>query len=213
MAPKAKAKPKNTKPKVNRKPRSTKVYEGIDLRSTLKELSAPKNAKALSVLSAVLGNIRKEFDPASVTMTSTTIPDAINKLTSALTESSKASHNVFDIIDRLTAMSDELNLLVNNFCQEALTNPPDRNRLESFRGDHNRRQQEIKAIAHEVVIAQSFQDLCGQNITKVLKLIRELDVELRALFKQVKTPLPNSSNGIAESEIDQAFADSLFEST
>jgi hypothetical protein len=43
-------------------------------------------------------------------------------------------------------------------------------------------------------------------------LIRELDIELRSLFKQVKAPLPASNlANHANDEIDQAFADSVFE--
>ncbi|MFO0417713.1 MAG: protein phosphatase CheZ [Pseudomonadota bacterium] len=215
----AKPRTKAAKPKARtkRRAKATQIIEdsgqdGLDLRSALTELLAPKNARALALLGGALSNIRREFDPAHITMTSTTIPDAISKLTSALTESSKASHNVFDIIDRLTLLSSDLESLVNDFCQKASITPPDQAAISAFHQEHTRRQREVQAIAHEVVIAQSFQDLCGQNITKVLKLIRELDIELRSLFKQVKAPLPASNlANHANDEIDQAFADSVFE--
>jgi chemotaxis regulatin CheY-phosphate phosphatase CheZ len=197
-----------------RKP--TEIFENghdqsFDLRVALAELLAPKSIEALGAFYSSLNKIRAGFDPAQITMTSTNIPDAIKKLTSVLTETNAASHRVFALIDQLSTASCELDSFVNRFCQSGLETNPDREALRIFNDEHCRRHREIQALAHEVVIAQGAQDLCGQNITKVITLLCELEAELRSLFAQVRVPIPSSeacSN--SEQDIDQSFADSVF---
>jgi chemotaxis regulatin CheY-phosphate phosphatase CheZ len=59
-----------------------------------------QSGEATHMLEEILGSLKREFDPASITMTSTNIPDAIIKLSSVLVETSEATTKVFQLVEK-----------------------------------------------------------------------------------------------------------------
>jgi chemotaxis regulatin CheY-phosphate phosphatase CheZ len=61
----------------------------------------------------------------------------------------------------------------------------------------------MHAVSHDIVLSQEFQDLCGQKIKKVLRLVCDVECYLRALLDQLHIDLP-SGKSAAEIEADQS---------
>lgn len=72
---------------------------------------------------------------------------------------------------------------------------------------------ELRAIANEIMLAHEFQDLCGQNINKVMRLISALDSDLREFFRHMGCEIrpytlnQNATESINQSETDDILSD------
>lgn len=160
-----------------------------------------------------LWGLRTEFDPSTVTMASTNIPDAILKLSAVLTETSESSQKVFTLVDKhqeILKQSErclgELEHVLNDSqcSQEAISTFIHRQRILN---------QALQAVSQDIVMSQEFQDLCGQRVKKVVKLLCDVECYLRALFQLLKIELPSTQRSAEQKEqdkdIDQASADNL----
>ncbi len=77
------------------------------MHAALAELVAVQSNEAIHKLEGILGPLRREFDPASVTMTSTNIPDAVTKLSSMLVETGQAAAKVFQLVEQQKSLVEE----------------------------------------------------------------------------------------------------------
>ena len=77
----------------------TDVRADQDLAAALTEIVASQSRDALNHLAQTVEQLRREFDPASVTMSTTNIPDSIAKLSSVLTETNQAATKVFQLVE------------------------------------------------------------------------------------------------------------------
>jgi chemotaxis regulatin CheY-phosphate phosphatase CheZ len=145
-------------------------------------------------------------------MTSTNIPDAILKLSSVVDETNQAAQRVFALVER------QKTLLKKNenhaATLEALmrSSPVDSHAAIKELTQSKAALSELHSLAHQIVEAQEFQDLCGQKVDKVIKLLSGLDDRLRLLFSQLRYPLPAPSTPAEElenSDIDQGAADDI----
>lgn len=204
-----------TRLKKTRKPRRepaphgrTDVLVDENLQVALSTLLSRSNHQALGAVSEMLIRLRAEFDPATVTMTSTNIPDAIIKLSNVLSETNKASCRVFELIERQKKLLVENDALVNEMREASV----ELSRASILRERYSAKRQEIAIVANEILLAHEFQDLCGQNITKVMKLVSALDSDLRELFRRLECEIP-SYNPIQESgeTVNQSETDDILE--
>lgn len=186
----------------------TNVVIDERLRESLENLLASRNSQALGAITEIALRIRAEFDPSTVTMTTTNIPDAVIKLSSVLNDTNKATCRVFELIElqrRLLAENDsfvrQMSAANNSERASALLRSYDTNR------------QEIVTLMNEVLLAHEFQDLCGQNINKVIKLISTLETDIREIFRRLgcEIPLYNQSqepgDSVSQGETDNILRD------
>ncbi|MEN9846182.1 MAG: hypothetical protein RIS36_1329 [Pseudomonadota bacterium] len=157
-----------------------------DLHVALTELLSGQSHDAIYQLEGILGSIKREFEPATVTMTSTNIPDAVAKLSSVLVQTSQSAARVFELVERQKALLKENECYCSDLGALMATTPVDREAVQKLVSRCRATHIALREVAHEIVMAQEFQDLCSQNVEKVLRLIGKLDVDLRALLGHFK---------------------------
>lgn len=191
----------------------TQIRESDDLQRTLAEIIGSESSQKLALLRETLMGIRSEFDPASVSMSSTNIPDAILKLSAVLTETSEATTKVFDLVEghqKITKKSEELLSELERCAQQQGT--LDAAAVAAFVSKFRVLNHAMHAVSHDIVISQEFQDLCGQKIKKVMRLVCDVECYLRALLDQLHIELPSGKSAAeieAEQAVDQESTDQL----
>lgn len=191
---------------------STTIQTDRDLKVVLSELIAEKNAEALSLLYQTVWGLRSEFDPASVTMSSTNIPDAIIKLSTVLTDTDNASNKVFELVDRHSKLLKQTEREIADLERTCQNGPVDPALVVGYINRHRALNNAMQSVSHEIVTSQEFQDLCGQKIKKVMRLMCDMECYLRALFSQLKVEVPSAKTAAQAEEdkdIDQASTDAL----
>ena len=168
----------------------TEVKCADDLHATLAELLGRQSNDAIYQLEGILGSIKREFEPATVTMTSTNIPDAVTKLASVLAQTSQAATKVFELVERQRSLIEENDLYLSALERLGGATPVDEARVKQSVAKSRATQVALREVAHEIVMAQEYQDLCSQNVEKVMRLIGKLDGDLRALLTHFKVPPP-----------------------
>jgi chemotaxis protein CheZ len=182
------------------------------IHAALVDIASAQSRDALCQLEEILSGIRRKFDPTTVTMTSTNIPDAVTKLSSVLEETGQAAQRVFQLVERQKGLLKE-----NESYIAALEGLFHRMPVDSGAGlqlllKSRTTQIALREVSHEIVMAQGFQDLCGQRVEKVIRLIGDLDGNLRALLGQFKcAPSPSVCSELAadNADIEQSTADDI----
>jgi chemotaxis regulatin CheY-phosphate phosphatase CheZ len=190
----------------------TEVRCADDLHAAMAELVSTESNDAIHNLEGILDSLKREFNPASVTMTSTNIPDAVTKLSSVLLETSQAAARVFQLVERQKSLVEE-----NERCLAAIErlvreNPIDSGAIVREVAKSRETNVALRQVSHEIVMTQEFQDLSSQKVQKVIRLIGGLDSSLRALLTHFKiaTSLEGSVENSAENaDIDQGGADDI----
>lgn len=171
------------RPKGKRKGRVvTEVRCVDDLQFALKTLAAERSKDVIHELERIFGALKREFDPTTVTMNSTNIPDAVTKLSSVVAETQQATTRVFQLVERQRCLLEENDAdtaALEELLKSGAINPVAALELVSkSRATHKA----LREVSHEIVVAQEFQDLCSQKIEKVIKLLGFLDGNLRTLL-------------------------------
>ena len=190
----------------------TEIKTDQDLRVVLAELLAEKSSEALGVLHQTVWGLRSELDPASVTMSSTNIPDAIIKLSAVLTDTDAASHRVFDLVERQSKLVKQAEKELSELERLCQASAPDLVAVASYISRHRAINNALNSISNEIVTSQEFQDLCGQKVKKVIRLVCDMECYIRALLTQLRVEVPSAKAAAqieADKDIDQASTDAL----
>ena len=190
----------------------TEVRCADNLHVALAELVAVQSNEAIHKLEDILGALGREFDPASVTMTSTNIPDAVSKLSSVVLETSQAASKVFQLVERQKSLVEENERSLAAIEQLVSGNPIDSEAIDREVSKGRETNVALRGVSHEIVMSQEFQDLSSQKVQKVIRLIGGLDSSLRALLNHFKiaTPLDvNPETSAGNADIDQGAADDI----
>lgn len=192
--------------------RVTDVRADQNLGAALKDIVASQSREALKQLTETVEHLRREFDPASVTMSTTNIPDSITKLSAVLAETNQAAMKVFQIVDEQKRLLLEGDDCLHELERLAKQDAIDPKLLLSMVSKCRRVHQDLGASADDIVVSQEFQDLSGQKVKKVIKLITGVEAYLRTLLSHLKVPLPSTDSektSAQDADLDQAAADSI----
>lgn len=190
----------------------TEVRCADDLHAALSELLAKQSSDAIFQLEGILGSIKREFEPATVTMTSTNIPDAVTKLSAVLVQTSQAANRVFELVERQKSLIEENDAHLSALERLVSSIPVDPGVVKNLLSQGKATQVALREVSHEIVMAQEFQDLCSQNVQKVMRLIGKLDGDLRALlthFKVTPSDAPSPESSLDKPDIGQGDADDI----
>jgi len=165
---------------------NTTILVDESLQAALTKFVSGNNRQAVGALREVLSRLRANFDPSTVTMTSTNIPDALVKLSNVLTETNKASCRVFELVERQKRLISENSLIT----QELLKTAISESHITGVLARYQANSAELHTLSNEIMLAHEFQDLCGQHISKVVKLISGLDSDLREFFLRMGCEIP-----------------------
>jgi chemotaxis regulatin CheY-phosphate phosphatase CheZ len=190
----------------------TEVKCSDDLHATLTELLARQSKDSIYQLEGILGSIKREFDPATVTMTATNIPDAVTKLSCVLAQTSQAATRVFELVERQKSLIEEnesclsdLEGLLGKVCVDTAA-------VQQIVEKGKVTQLALREVSHEMVMAQEYQDLCAQNVEKVMRLLDKLDGDLRALliyFNVAPSGPESPESALDNPDIGQGDADEI----
>ena len=190
----------------------TEVKCADDLHATLTELLARQSNDAIYQLEGILGSIKREFEPATVTMTATNLPDAVTKLSAVLAQTSQAASRVFELVERQKALITESDSYFTALQGLLSDSPVDSAEVQRISLKGKATQVALHEISHEIVMAQEFQDITSQHVEKVMRLLEKLDGDLRALlshFKVAPSLAVNAESSLETPDIDQGDADEI----
>jgi len=190
----------------------TEVQCVDDLHAALTDILASQSNAAVYELEGILGSIKRDFESASVTMTSTNIPDAVTKLSAVLVQTSKAATRVFELVERQKVLLADNESSLNALEQLVREAPTDTEGVQQVLSKVKSTQLALGEMAHEIVMAQEYQDLCSQNIEKVMRFIGKLDGDLRALlahFKMTPSVDAGPESSLNNPDIGQGDADEI----
>lgn len=157
----------------------------LDLTSTL-NLSANPNACAhTKALQTHLLKLKALLEPESITISDTNLYDGIDRLKHALKVMGTSTSEVFKLLER----------------QEELINSSAK--IESS---------ELQSISQAILMTQESQDLAGQSIVKVIKLLERLGGDLTGLLNLFGLqPLEVTSTEAETPNLGQSEADEILE--
>lgn len=159
-----------------------------------------------------LSGFRNTLSSDQITMTTTNIPDAAKKLEYVLSATNDATHKLFSMIEVLEGLLNSMEKRSNSLTSEIVNGNEETRKAKVAEYAEFRKEwlSEARAILSEMVIGQEHQDLCGQALSKVLKMVKELETNLIALIKQfgIDAP-PNTGLTPDETKVAQDGVDDL----
>ena len=142
----------------------------------------------------------------------TNMPDSIAKLSSVLTETNQAATKVFTLVEEQQRLLVEGETCLRELETVAKQGALDPKLFAAIVSRCRRVHQNIGTSAHEIVVSQEFQDISGQKVKKVMKLITGVEDYLRTLLSYLKVPLPPAharTESAQDTDLDQATADNI----
>lgn len=134
-----------------------------------------------------LSEFQKSLSVHNVTMSSTTIPDAVTKLEAVLQMTFEAVEQTLGCTERqaelLMTSAEQLAALESKITEKQT--PPEKleEDFKSFIHRERERVSESIDLNNRILLAQEFQDLSGQSIKKVIKLVSGLEANLISLVQ------------------------------
>ena len=119
-------------------------------------------------------------------MTSTNIADAVTKLSSVLVQTSQAAVRVFELVERQKSLIQDNDSYLSALERVVGALPFDVAMAQESVSKCRTTQLALRDVAHQIVMAQEYQDLCAQHVEKVMRLLGKLDGDLRALLTHFK---------------------------
>ena len=133
-----------------------------------------------------LNEFKQSLERENVTMTSTSIPDAADKLEAVISMTFEAAEKTLNLVDSQTDLlrrgALDLGALENWISAQPKLHESERKFLDSYIKREKERNGLIAATTNEIVMAQEFQDLTGQALKKVVKLVTGIEEQLISLI-------------------------------
>lgn len=156
--------------------------------------------KVTRKLHDAIRSFKEAIDPRLKDMAVTEMPTAIDKLQFVIDKTEEAANKTMGIIEKYILSMDDLASHIRN-----LREPEESvSYLKDFK---NRLEDDLT----EILTAQSFQDITGQTIKKVIKLVGDIEEELVKLIATfgVKVEEKKKAEVVAPEKVSQADVDDL----
>lgn len=165
-------------------------------------------------LHSSLRDFQKNLASQSVTMKSTSIPDAASKLEAVIQMTLDATNKTLSSAEELDEMNCEarkkLITLEEKLSGCELPEGLQAELQEFFQYEHERMKRS-SALTSTVIMAQEFQDLTGQSLRKVIKLVTELETNLVSLIKVFGMKELDPDELVEEQELETVNPDAALE--
>lgn len=145
-------------------------------------------------------SFKEALDPRLKDMAITEMPSAIDKLKFVIEKTEEAANKTMGIVEKYILTMDDLSAHVRNI-KEPLESAE---YLKKFKN-------ELEDDFTEILTTQSFQDLTGQTLKKVITLVGDIEKELVGLIATfgVKTDQTGMSEEVMTEKVSQAGVDDL----
>ena len=148
-------------------------------------------------------SFKEAIDPTLSKMASSDIPSAVDKLQFVIDKTEEAANKTMSVVEKYTLQMDELSSHIRK-----VQGPPET--IEYLRNFKNGLEDDLT----EILTTQSFQDLTGQTIKKVITLVNEIEAELVRLISSfgvkidsgTKTPVAVAEK-VSQSDVDDLLKD------
>jgi chemotaxis protein CheZ len=146
--------------------------------------------------------LKNSLSASSITMTTTNIPDAVRKLEQVMTMTCEATHKLLGMVSRFEhLLQSESSTFEKVYSSLMKVLPPEHHSiLRDYAQEHAEYRKDANALLGEMVMSQEFQDLCGQSLAKILKLLREVQTEIAQLMQQFGQQVDSSSTELPTAE-------------
>ena len=155
-----------------------------------------------------LADFRQSLASSSVTMHSTNVSDAATKIENVIQMTQESAERTLTSIEEQSVLINQTKDELGEFLtQLAEGSDPGQNTFEVYFKSLLGRCDRLDDLCNDILMAQSFQDLTGQSLKKVLKLVLNLEgslLELVTYFGDVE-PLPQ----VAEEEAPAIMTDPM----
>lgn len=191
----------------------TRVLEALSLLGyDTQQVRLGENAQQIiSAFKSALWKVRCDFDPTAVTMSSTNIPDAVTKLQSVLDDTAKATISVFSLLEQQEIALKDAETQLAELEHLAAAGPIATHTISTFISKQRSLHKNLKTLSTELVTSQEYQDLCGQRVQKVMRLLQTLALSLSDLLQQCSVALPSAQETIPEGQerVEQNSVDDI----
>ena len=149
-----------------------------------------------------LGKLTREFheslnsfklDSKLTELTGTEIPDAKERLKHVIEMTDKAAHKTMNVVEDLLPLcetldgqGEEIHTLWQRFMQRDMEPQEFRNlckEIETYLEEQHQGTGRVKKGLTEILMAQDYQDITGQIISRVINLVSDLEISLVKLIK------------------------------
>jgi chemotaxis protein CheZ len=155
-------------------------------------------------------NVKLGLDPESISMSSTNIPDAAKKLDYVLSATSESTHRLLGLIERQERYLADSDAAVNSLKEAIANGTPAEEAFKKYEDGYLSWSASFKETLSEAVMTQEFQDLCGQALKKVQKLVAGLEGTLSSLLKHLRVEInPSTAPTPDETAMAQDSVDDL----
>jgi chemotaxis protein CheZ len=149
--------------------------------NALQEISVVESVrKVTGELQAALEQFRS--DSRLVDLAERQVPDARARLAHVLKLTDDAAHHTMDLVDHCCPLVDSVTREAGELLARLQSSPsvqePVRGELEAFLNKSSTQMKTVRSRLADVLLAQGYQDLSGQIIRSVMKLVDELEVAL-----------------------------------
>ncbi len=145
-------------------------------------------------------SFKDALDPRIKDMANLEVPDAIDRLNFVIEKTEDAANKTMGIVEKHLMQMDELSANIRR-----LNGPDDAvNFLKNYKND-------LEDDLSELITTQSFQDLTGQTIKKVIRLVGDLEEELVRMITTfgLKAESSAASDNTAHEKVSQTDVDDL----
>ncbi len=161
------------------------------------------NSKANTLLQNFHGSIwtlRRDFDPTTVSMSTTNLPEASRTLDRVLQTANKTVQQMFSLIEQQEHLLSRGEQLMSQLEQQLASGAVDATSLQAALTECKLLTNRAREISGEMVISQEFEDVCGQIIQKVRELIHGLERDISNLLCHLHVAVPDGAKAAEQAE-------------
>ena len=162
---------------------------------------------------STITNVRLGLDPESISMSSTNIPDAAKKLEYVLNATNDATHQLLSIVERQEQYLNDADQAVVELKKDLANGVAATEAFQRYETGYQNWSSSFREALSEAVMTQEFQDLCGQALKKVLKLVAGLEGTLSNLLKHLRVEInpattpPSDETSLKQDSVDDLLKD------
>ena len=168
-----------------------------------------------------LGKLTREFhealngfklDSKLTTLTGTEIPDARERLKHVIDVTEKAAHKTMSVVEdlipvceTLEGQGDDIQKRWQRFMKRDMDPKESRalcDEIGVYLAEQNSGTSRVRAGLNEILMAQDYQDITGQIISRVINLVTDLETSLVKLIRNSGAIVEESTNTSASGKLD-----------